>query len=71
MFQTGIDSMALEKEFIPLGKYLNEKANELSTKEKPTVLKALVGASVTTEDQNFSRFKTMKAYRFNLLHVPV
>lgn len=53
MFQTGIDSMALKKEFVPLDKYLSEKANELVTKEKPIVLKALVGASVTTEDQKF------------------
>lgn len=53
MFQTGIDSMALEKEFVPLDKYLDGKPNEPTTNEKPIVLKALVGASVTTEDQNF------------------
>jgi hypothetical protein len=69
MFQTGIDSMALEKEFVPLDQYLDEKANELTTQKKPKVLKALVGASVTTEDKKFDKhYQTILAEAFEANH---
>jgi len=53
MFNTGFDSMALEKEFVPLDRYLGKSGEPSEANEKPTVLKALVGASVTTQDPDF------------------
>lgn len=53
MFNTGFDSMALEKEFVPLDRYLGTSHEPSEASEKPTVLKALVGASVTTQDPDF------------------
>lgn len=54
MFQTGTDSMVLDKSFTPLDRYLNEETKQFESNEKPVVVKALVGSSVTTEDQNFN-----------------
>jgi hypothetical protein len=54
MLTTGFDSMALEKEFIPLDQYLTSPRESSEIEKKPVVLKALVGASVTTQDSDFA-----------------
>jgi hypothetical protein len=54
MFKSGFDSMVFAKEFIPLEKYLGEPdESALNKKPIPTILKALVGASVTTQEADF------------------
>ena len=50
MFRTGIDSVALEKEYAPLESF-GEQATD--TTPKSIVAKALLGASVTTQDLEF------------------
>jgi hypothetical protein len=52
MFRTGIDSTALEKEYVPLEKFVSETGEP---NQKPIVVKALVGASVTTQDLDFDK----------------
>jgi hypothetical protein len=56
MFRTGIDSSALEKEFVPLETYVGENIiGESESIPKPIVVKALVGASITTQDSEFDK----------------
>ena len=74
MFRTGIDASCLEKEYTPLESF-NQKTEasiptgELTPIEKPIptkiVTKALLGASVTTQDQDFDK-KYQEAMRETL-----
>jgi len=52
IFCSGFDSTVLEKEFVPLEEYLSQPESGL-IQSKPIVLKALIGASVTTQDPDF------------------
>jgi hypothetical protein len=52
MFTSGFDSMVLNKEFTPLEEYFNPPQSG-QPHGKPIILKALVGASVTTPIPNF------------------
>jgi hypothetical protein len=56
MYRTGIDSFALAKEYVPLESYVGEKLAQAPQEiQKPIVAKALVGASVTTQDPDFDK----------------
>lgn len=70
MFQSGFDSSALKKTFVPLDAYIDEEAPSETMATEPTVLKALVGASVTTEDSDFdSNYRALLKATFEKYHV--
>jgi len=54
MFYTGFDSVAIEKEFVKLEDFLNQPEVANREQAQPIVVKALLGASVTTEASDFS-----------------
>lgn len=71
MFKTGFDSMALEKEFFPLDTFLDESHQTNEVKGKPVVLKALVGASITTQDPKFDEhYQNILQMAFDKQHIP-
>jgi hypothetical protein len=52
MFKTGIDATALEKEYVPLSTFVQQNGGIPQAK---IVSKALLGASVTTQDPDFDK----------------
>ena len=63
MFRTGIDASCLEKEYVPLESFTQKTEGEpVPTK---IVSKALLGASITTQDQDFEK-KYLEAIKESL-----